>query len=81
MEKAVAAYDPQAEEKDENLEFQETDTVSNGVLFGRFAGPSETFLLWFGLGWSLVFGAALPGFCFVFGELINDMGSMASSNE
>jgi hypothetical protein len=63
------------------LEFQETDAVSNGVLFGRFAGATETFLLWFGLSWSAIFGAALPGFCFIFGELINDMGSMASSSE
>ena len=29
-----------------------------------------------GFSWSFIFGAAMPAFCIVFGELVDDMGSM-----
>jgi ATP-binding cassette subfamily B (MDR/TAP) protein 1 len=76
VQKKVDAYDPEAEQRDENLEFHETETVGIGVLYGRWASSSNICLLWFGLAWACAFGGALPGFCFFFGELIDDMGTM-----
>jgi hypothetical protein len=29
-----------------------------------------------GFFWSFLFGASMPGFCIIFGELVDDMGSM-----
>jgi ABC-type multidrug transport system fused ATPase/permease subunit len=47
-----------------------------GTTFFRFADGCDTFLFWFGVLWAFAFGAALPGFCIIFGGLIDDMGTM-----
>lgn len=80
VEKAVADYDPQAEEKQE-LEFQGREVVDASVVFNRFSSTGDKLLFYNGLFWSFIFGAALPTFCFVFGELIDDIGGMATSKE
>jgi len=58
------------------LEFHETDVSTMGELFHRFSSGGGLVLLYIGLLFSFCFGAALPAFCVVFGELIDDMGNM-----
>ncbi len=75
VQKQTDGFDPNAEEQDESLEFHETETVDLGTLYGRFATTSNSIMLWVGMFWAFGFGAAMPGFCFFFGELIDDMGT------
>lgn len=74
-------FDPNEQEKDENLEFHETDVSTMGELFHRFATGGGLVLLYIGLFFSFIFGASLPAFCVVFGELIDDMGNMEATKE
>lgn len=73
--KAVKDFDPNATERDENLEFHETEAVSAFEMFNRFADGSDKFLLYNGFFWSFLFGAAMPGFSIIFGGLVDDLGS------
>lgn len=79
VDKRVKAYDPEAGEEDENIEFHEKETVTFTELITRFASGGDYILLLCGCFWSTGFGAAMPGFCLVFGELIDDMGAMETS--
>ena len=40
----------------------------------RYASFGDNFLFWFGNITAGLFGAALPGFCLIFGELIDELG-------
>lgn len=53
--------------------------ASFGDLFFRFADGCDMFLFWNGIFWSFLFGAALPAFCIIFGELLDDMGEMSAA--
>lgn len=81
VDKAVKEYDPEAENEDENLEFKEKETLDAGVLFSRWSDGGDKLLLANGFFWSFLFGAAMPGFCIIFGELIDDMGEMAPGSD
>lgn len=43
-------------------------------MFTRFADGGDKALMYIGFFWATLFGASMPGFCVVFGELINDLG-------
>ena len=75
VQRAVKDFDPNADGRDESLEFHETETVSTYEMFNRFADGCDKILLWNGFFWSFLFGASLPGFCVIFGELVDDLGS------
>lgn len=45
-------------------------------LLTRFADCGDLIFLGNGLFWSFLFGASLPGFCLIFGGLMDDMGEM-----
>ena len=76
LSKAVKSYDPEAEERDESLEFHETEAVSFCEMITRFSDGCDKILAYTGFFWSFLFGASMPGFCIIFGELVDDMGSM-----
>lgn len=72
---AVKNFDPDAEERDESLEFHETEAVGYFEMLTRFSNGCDKALLCIGFFWSMVFGGAMPGFSVVFGELIDDLGA------
>jgi len=74
--KAVKSYDPNAEERDESLEFHETEAVGFCEMLTRFSDGCDKAMMYMGFIWSFLFGASMPGFCIVFGELVDDMGTM-----
>jgi len=74
VEKAVKTYDPEAEERDESLEFHETEAVPFCKMLTRFASGCDMTLAYIGFFWSFIFGGSMPGFCIIFGELVDDMG-------
>jgi len=50
----------------------------------RYADGSDKCYISVGLFWAFLFGGALPGFCFVFGAMLDDMGGgkgLADMNE
>ena len=75
IQNAVKDYDPNAEERDESLEFYETETVTFWEMMTRFADGCDKVLMFICFFWSFLFGAAMPGFCLVFGGLVDDLGS------
>lgn len=68
-------FDPDAQEQDAELEFQEKEEVSNCEMFNRFANGGDKILLYLGFFFSGLLGCAFPSFNLVFGALIDDMGS------
>jgi len=40
----------------------------------RYADGSDKCYIYIGLFWAFLFGGSLPGFCFVFGAMLDDMG-------
>lgn len=77
VEKSVAEFDPLADNQDENVEFTQTDTVPFSAMAFRYADGTDKLFIFIGLFAAFLFGASLPGFCFVFGALIDDMGGSA----
>lgn len=77
----MEAYDPDAqeEEQDENVEFKGKDVATMSELFFKFAGVTDNVNFSCGMFFSVVMGMVLPGFCFIFGELIDEMGAMVST--
>jgi ATP-binding cassette subfamily B (MDR/TAP) protein 1 len=75
IQNAVKDFDPNAEERDESLEFYETETVTFWEMMTRFADGCDKVLMFIGFFWSFLFGSAMPGFCLVFGGLVDDLGS------
>lgn len=43
-------------------------------MLNRYSTSCDKILLWNGLFWSFIFGASMPGFSIVFGELVDDLG-------
>lgn len=76
----VAQYDPAVENKDENLEFTQKEVVPISMLLTRFAKGSDRCLLAFGLFWSFMFGASFPALIVVFGNMVDDLGSIEGTN-
>lgn len=73
VEEKVAAYKP--DDEDENAEFTGTEMVSASEILFRFANSCDLVYFWLGVFGSFGFGAALPGFCLFFGDMIDDMGA------
>jgi len=73
VEASIKAYDPSTENVDENTEFTQTESVSFGEMAFRYASGGDKFYMFVGMLFSFLGGASLPGFCFVFGEMIDDM--------
>lgn len=49
-------------------------------MFNRFADNGDLLLLYNGFFWSFLFGASLPGFSIIFGELVDDLGQQQPGN-
>ena len=71
----VASYDPSDEVK--TSEFGTLEQISYRKLVFRFASFSDKML--FGSAWlaSMLFGAAMPAFNLIFGEMIDSVGANA----
>ena len=49
--------------------------VDTKTILFRFADSCDLVYFWLGAMGSAGFGAALPGFCLFFGEMIDDIGA------
>jgi len=56
------------------MEFTQTESVGFGEMAFRYASGGDKIYMYIGLFNAFLFGATLPGFCFAFGEMIDDMG-------
>ena len=70
----VAGYVPD-EAQDESAEFTGTEMITVKEILFRFADKGDLCYFYVGAFASFGFGAALPGFCFIFGELIDKLGA------
>jgi len=72
----VKSYDP-AQDDQEHKEFDTDEKVGFFDLCFRYASCGDRIM--FGVAWtaSMIFGAALPGFCLIFGEMIDSVGANA----
>ena len=75
VSEAVKNYVPTPENQDENLEFAETEEAPLCEMFNRYSTTCDKILLWNGFFWSFIFGGSMPGFCIVFGALVDDLGA------
>ena len=73
IEDKVKNYDP-SKTGEETSDFTTTDSVGFWTIATRHVPASETGLVVLGLFSTIVFAAGLPGFCLIFGEMIDDVG-------
>ncbi len=67
-------YDPAAEGQDANAEFHGTEGISFYKMISRHADYRDYILLTIGSTAAITFGAALPAFCLLFGNMIDGLG-------
>lgn len=67
-------YDPAAERQDDNAEFHGSDGISFNKMISRHADCRDYTLLIIGTTAATAFGAALPAFCLLFGNMIDGLG-------
>ena len=67
-------YDPTAEGQDANAEFHGTEGISFYKMISRHADCRDYILLIIGSTAATAFGAALPAFCLLFGNMIDGLG-------
>lgn len=72
IKKKVETYDPN---KKVESEFGTTEAMGFWDLVGRNADPCDKFTFFIGCASAMLFGACLPMFCLLFGNMIDDVGS------
>ena len=70
----VDSYDANAAEVDQNAEFTGKEGISFFKMISRHASFKDYCLLIFGCIAAAGFGAAMPAFCLIFGNLIDGLG-------
>ena len=70
-------YDPSLD-NEEHKEFESTDKVGYFHMAFKFADGKDKCLFFFGIMCSLLFGAAMPAFCLLFGEMVDGVGGVNS---
>jgi len=80
VEAKIAAFDPAAAD-DEESEFTSTETVGLTQLVGRQANACDKLLAAGGAMSAFLFGVANPAMLLLFGEMVDSLGSMDSSEE
>lgn len=71
--KKVSEYDPKVEVKNHS-EYKTTEKVPFSTVVGKYADFGDKMLMVVGTFSCMVFGAAMPGFCFMFGDMIDKVG-------
>lgn len=79
IEDRVENYSP--EDKDnQDSEFKGTEQIGFWYLCTARASSGDLLLFFLGTISSMVFGAALPSFCLIFGEMMDNLGASTSNN-
>lgn len=73
-EAKIASYNPDKKADDSEWEGEQ---IGWYTLVTRYADVSDMFLLWGGIIGSVCFGAALPGFCYYFGTMIDGVAEVS----
>ena len=76
IEKKVSEYDPNKAAVEDDAEFDTTETMGFFEIIMRQANACDKFLLTFSIFFSILFGAAMPGFCLFFGEMVDGVGGV-----
>ena len=69
----VAEFDP-TKVVDKESEFTTTDTIPWSTIYQKQANCCDKTILGFAIMGSMLFGGAMPGFCLMFGEMIDGVG-------
>jgi len=67
-------YDPSVEKEDQNSEFTGKEGVSFFQMINRHANLKDYILFIIGIIAASGFGAAMPAFCLIFGNMIDGLG-------
>ena len=73
IEEKVSKFKPD-EDEDPEAEFTGSNLISVTDLLYRYSTPGDRIYMYCGVSAAFGFGASLPGFCLVFGEMIDSMG-------
>jgi hypothetical protein len=71
--KKVSEYDPK-EKVSDHSEFKTTEKIPFMTVVGTYADFGDKVLMAVGTFACMIFGAAMPGFCFMFGDMIDKVG-------
>jgi hypothetical protein len=79
VKKKTDAYDP-ATEKDESSEFDTKEQISWSQMITRHMDCNDRIMLYLGNGGAMLFGASLPAFCLLFGNMIDGVGKAGADS-
>ena len=79
VQKQTSSYKPDVSEE-EKSEFETTEKISWLEMVGRNAETSDYLGLFAGMFMSMLLGAALPGFCLIFGNMIDGVAETSDDN-
>ena len=80
IKKKVSEYNPD-EKVDSKSEYTTTEKMSLFAMIKLYADGTDKCFISIGLFASLLFSCALPGFSFIFGTMIDEVGSKADNNQ
>ena len=78
VQKKCETYDKEAMEakKEDESEFATTEQIGFCDMLWRNADCSDRIIWWCAASGSALFGCALPGFCLLFGDMIDSLGGV-----
>ena len=72
--KKVSEYDPKVN-VNEYSEYKTTEKVPFSTVVNKYADFYDKMLMAVGTFSCMIFGAAMPGFCFMFGDMLDKVGA------
>ena len=80
IEDRVENYQPESKD-DQHSDFKGTEQIGFWYLCTARANSGDLLLFFLGTVSSVVFGAALPSFCLIFGKMMDNLGSSTSNGD
>ena len=79
VQEKVESYDPALDGEKGEKEFDETEKIGYFSMIFRYASGGDKCLWVFAAIASIGFGAALPAFCLMFGDMIDSVGGASTA--
>jgi hypothetical protein len=80
IEDRVENYVPETKDNQDS-DFKGTEQIDFWYLLTARADSGDLLLFFLGSVSSVIFGAALPSFCLIFGEMMDNLGASTSKND